>query len=600
MSIAPRPIDDTSTSLWRYREWVEPELPVLSLAFVLMSFSTLGALALPWVGRDVLDSVSRTGDVGELDRKMVVLLVLWVGAAIASYLELVVVSYAGLRVVNRVRKAVFSRLLRLPAAFFDHARTGDLITRFSTDVDLIQETLTGDVIRLAGNACKVGGGLILLFLLDWRLTSAFGFIVVLLPITYRFLWPRLRSFTRRSLDAFSGVLGTFGETITHIRVVKTFARETHEEKRIGNRLDEVFQLAAQSSRFEALILTTMSASFTTVLLCVLWYGGRNVLSGEISLGTVLAYLMTVSILAAPLVSLAGLYTRLARARAATDRIFEILDVPPEPADPPNASVLKVTAGEIVFDHVHFGYEASTPVLKDFMLTMPAGKTTALVGASGSGKTTAAMLLYRLYEPWSGELRVDGTPLSSTTRESLRTSIAWVPQEAHLFDGSIRENIRYGRLEATDAEIEDAARQAHVHEFAQGLPLGLETIVGERGVRLSGGQRQRIAIARAIVKNARILVLDEATSALDPHSESLVREALAHLMRGRTTLVIAHRLATIRDAEQIVVLAHGRVLATGRHEELMRESAYYARLYDLARQQDQGPTPSHDAMTQQQA
>jgi ATP-binding cassette, subfamily B, bacterial MsbA len=310
---------------------------------------------------------------------------------------------------------------------------------------------------------------------------------------------------------------------------------------------------------------------------VVSYGGRSVLTGQMTGGTLLAFFLTVTIISGPMGSLASLYARLQRAVGAADRLFSLLDTSPEPPDAPDALPFPEGSGRITFEKIDFAYAPDLPVLHELSLAVPAGQVTALVGASGAGKTTLALLLYRFYEPQVGCIRIDGVPIAQIRRRELREHIGLVPQEPILFNGTIRENIRYGRLDATDAEIEAAARAAHVAEFVEGLPQGYDTPLGERGVTLSGGQRQRVAIARALLKNPRILLLDEATSALDTRSEALVRDALERLMQGRTTLVIAHRLTTIQHADQIAVLHEGQVAELGTHAVLIERGERYASL-----------------------
>lgn len=323
--------------------------------------------------------------------------------------------------------------------------------------------------------------------------------------------------------------------------------------------------------------TVAFAGFISLLLGVIWFGGRSVLAGQITIGDLSAFFVTITLISGPMGSLASLYTRLQRAVGASDRVFAILDDAAEPEDVPDARAFPHQEGHVRFGGIDFQYVPDTPVLRDFTLDLPAGKVTALVGASGGGKTTAASLLYRFYEPQTGTIEIDGVPIGQIRRSELRDHIGLVPQDTILFNGTIRENILYGRLGATDAEVEEAARAANVHEFVQGFADGYQTMIGERGVTLSGGQRQRVAIARALLKDPRILILDEATSALDARSESLVREALERLMQGRTTLVIAHRLTTIKNADQIAVLDEGHIVETGTHAELLRHAGRYAEL-----------------------
>lgn len=557
-----------------------PYAAPLTLAGVLMLLSTLLSLSLPLVSQRALDRVLQTRDIGSLDRLALGVFGLIALAALISLAEYMLVAHAGNKIVLEMRARLFAHLQRLPVAFFDRTRSGDLTSRLSNDVTLLQQTLTGDIVQLTGNLVTLIGGILLAVVIDWRLTVV---VVVLLAATFSLfvvLGIRLRKLTRETLDALSEAMGTMSEALANVRLVKAFAREPHEDGRANERLQKVFRLAMRSSVLEGGFGTLAGVGFLGVLVGVVWYGGRSVLTGQMTGGALLAFLMTVTIISGPMASLASLYARLQRAIGAADRLFALLDDAPEPPDAPDALPFPQGAGAITFENIAFGYAPDQPILRDFSLDLLPGKVTALVGASGAGKTTVSLLLYRFYDPQQGVIRVDGVPLERITRQSLREQVGLVPQEPILFNGTIRENIRYGRLDATDEEIEAAARAAHVAEFVEALPLGYDTPLGERGITLSGGQRQRVAIARALLKDPRILILDEATSALDTRSETLVQDALERLMRGRTTLVIAHRLTTIRNADQIIVLEAGSVVERGTHETLLRAGGRYAALQGI--------------------
>jgi subfamily B ATP-binding cassette protein MsbA len=551
---------------------------LLSVAAVLMVISTGVSLSVPLVARQTLNSVVQTRQATALDRLALALIGLLLLGGVIGYLQFLLMAYAGNRIVMGMRARLFAHLQRLPVAFFDHARSGDLASRLSNDVSLLQQTLTDDLIRLIGNVLTLAGGVPLVIFIDWRLTGVILTLLALLIGTFLLLGQRLRRMTREALDALSDAMGTMTEALANVRLVKAFAREAYEDERAAGKLDRVFRLNMISSAWEGAMGTTGFAGFVLLLLGVGWYGGRSVLDGSLSPGSLLAFLMTILIISGPLGTLAPQFGRLQRAIGAADRLFAILDDAPEAPDPPDAASFPDGPGHVVFEEVDFSYTPENPVLRRLSLDVPAGSVTALVGASGAGKTTLAMLLYRFYEPQSGRILLDGAPLEVIRRQALREHIGLVPQEPILFNGTIRENIRYGRLDATDAEVAAAARAANVEEFVAPLRKGFETILGERGITLSGGQRQRVAIARAVLKDPRILILDEATSALDTRSETLVREALERLMRGRTTLVIAHRLTTIQNADQIAVLDGGRVVESGRHDDLMRRGGRYAALH----------------------
>ncbi len=559
---------------WPYRK-------LLSAAGALMLVSTSISLSLPLVARSALDRVLHTKQIGAIDRLAAGMFGLILLTALFGFAEYLMVAYAGNRIVLELRARLFAHLQRLPVSFFDRTRSGDLASRLSNDVSLLQQTLTDDLVRLTGHIVTLIGGIVLAVAIDWRLT---GVVVGLLAVTLGVivaLGVRVRRLTRDSLDALSDAMGTMTEALANARLVKAFARETHEEARAGEKLTRVFRLAMRSGAFEGGLGTMAGVGFLFVLIGVVWYGGRSVLTGHLSPGSLLAFLLTVMIISGPMASLASLYGRLQRAIGASERLFAILDDAPETEDDRGAVSFPNGPGRVTFQDLEFAYSPDTPVLRGLTLDAPAGKVTALVGASGAGKTTLASLLYRFYEPQGGRICIDNVPIDRIRRQDLREHIGLVPQEPILFNGTLRENIRYGDLEATDTQIEAAARTANVLEFTDGLPQGLETILGERGVTLSGGQRQRVAIARAVLKDPRILVLDEATSALDTRSEALVREALERLMAGRTTLVIAHRLSTIQNADQIAVLDKGQVVEIGRHDALLQNGGMYAALQGLS-------------------
>ncbi|MEA2554612.1 MAG: ATP-binding cassette, subfamily bacterial MsbA [Fimbriimonadaceae bacterium] len=556
-------------------------------AAVLAVVSSTVSLAMPLVAKQALDRVLQTRSVHSLDMVAAAIVGLILLAGAINFSQFYLLAYAGNRIVYDFRNRVYSHLLRLPVAYFDKVRSGDLASRLSNDASQIQMTLTSDLAGLLGNVVTLIGGTALLLYLNWQLTIVVLLLLAVVMSFFVIFGRRLRKMMRDMLDALSDATGTMTEALANIRLVKAFAREPHEEARGDERLGKVMQLGVRTSVWEGAMGTVGFTGFVLLLIGVMWYGGRSVVTGQLSAGSLLAFFMAVTIISGPMGTLASLYTRLQRAVGAADRLFEILDEQAEQADP--ASVVDFPSGHasVTFSHVRFRYVPENSVLEDFSLEMPAGKVTALVGASGSGKTTVASLLYRFYEPQSGEILVAGVPAQQVRRAELRERIGIVPQDPILFNGTIRENIRYGRLDATNEEIEEAARAANVEEFVLGFAEGYDTMVGERGVTLSGGQRQRVAIARAVLKNPKILILDEATSALDTKSEALVREALERLMVGRTTLVIAHRLTTVQDAHQIAVMDHGQVVEVGTHADLLALGAKYADLHRAAPE----PTPA---------
>ncbi len=551
----------------------------LLLAGTLTLVTSAITLSLPLLTQHGIDVVTKTHSLSSLNSMVLEIVGLVLLSSVFGYTQYMIAAYSGNRIVKDLRTRLFAHLQRLPVAYFDRIRSGDLSSHLSNDVGMLQTTLTDDIVKLGGNLVVLVGMLAVALYVDWVLTAVVMTVLTVTMAGFVVSGIALRKLTRKGLDALADVMGMMSEAIANIRLVKAFSREQYEDQRADNKLITVFGISMKSAVWEGLMGTVAAAGMTLVILGVFWYGGRSVLEGRITVGKLIAFVMTIMFISGPMASLASLWTRLQRAVGAADRLFAILDERPEEADIANAVDFPNGPGEVHLDSIQFAYVADTPVIKQLSLVLLPGKVTAVVGPSGSGKTTVSSLLYRFYEPQSGEISIDGVPIRSMKRQSLREHVGIVPQDTILFNGSIRENIRYGRLDATDAEIEAAAQAANIEEFVVGFKNGYETMIGERGITLSGGQRQRVAIARVMLKDPRILILDEATSALDTKSEGLVREALDRLMQGRTTLVIAHRLSTVQNADQIAVLAAGKIVELGTHEELLKNGGTYAELYE---------------------
>lgn len=557
-----------------YRYW-------LGLAGVLTLISAGLQLVIPLLVRTSANVVQQSRSVATLDRAALALVGLVLVSTLINYSQYVISAYAGNRIVLDLRVELFAHLQRLPVAFFDRARSGDLTSHLANDVSQLQSTLTDDVVKLAGNLILLAGGMAVAVFINWRLAILVVLVLIAVMAFFVITGRKLRRINRSGLDALGDAMGSVTEALSNIRLVKAFAREPYEDQRAGVKLSDVYRLAIRSSKWEGLMAAVGMGGVSLMFVVCAWYGGRGVMEGTFGVGDVLGFLFAMVIITAPMAQIAALYTKLQRAVGAADRLFAILDEPEEAPDLTGALPFPTNGvGAVSYANITFGYVKDSIVLNGLNLVLPPGKVTAIVGHSGAGKTTLSALLYRFYEPNSGAILIDGVDVKDIQREALRSHIGIVPQDTILFNGTIRENIRYGRLEATDAEVEAAAQSANVHEFVMGFPNQYDTIVGERGITLSGGQRQRVAIARALLKNPRILILDEATSALDTKSESLVREALDRLMQGRTTLVIAHRLSTVQNAHQIAVLDRGHITETGTHAELLTKNGRYAELYEL--------------------
>lgn len=569
----------------RLIRYLSPYKARIALALVALVGSSALSLVFPAVISNVVDSVLVNRDMALLNQITVGLLLVFLLRSATTLLENYNLNYIGEKIVVDLRQQLYRHLHTLSLGFFVQRRVGELVSRLSSDVTVMRSALTNNLNTLLQQTLIMVGAIIVMLTLNWRLTL---FILVLTPII-GLLGAGFGIFLRRTStqiqDELAGATVIVDEVFQGIREVKSFVREPYEIARYQDAVGRAFAAAIRLLRIRAVFGPLVSFFAFGALALVLWFGGREVLEGRLSGGELIGFLIYGLTVAGSFGALVNMYTQFQEALGATKRIFQLLDTQPDVKDAPDARELSRVEGRITFDNVSFSYDERQEVLHNIQMDIAPGEIVALVGPSGAGKSTIFNLVPRFYDPTGGAVCVDGIDLRAVTQASLRRQIGIVPQETLLFGGTIYENIRYGRLEATREEVIEAAKAANAHDFILELPDRYETMVGERGIRLSGGQRQRVAIARAILKDPRILLLDEATSSLDSESEQLVQEALARLMLNRTTVIIAHRLSTVKVAHRIAVLDQGQLVEIGTHDELLTRDGLYARLYRLQFRED---------------
>lgn len=578
---ASRPPRSLLASLRRILAFARPYRGRLAAAIALTLLSTAVGLVVPLGLQGLLDSVFEAENATRLNQLTVALLGLFAIQAVLGFGGSYLMEWTGERVVTDLRRRLYEHLHSLGFRFFADQRTGEITSRLTNDVSKVQSAATSDLADTLRLGLTLVGSVAIMLGLNWRLSLVIFAVVPVVAYAMRRFGAVVRQLSRTIQDRLAETTAVAEEAIAAVRVVKAFAREPYEVGRYGDAVEALFRTARRRAWIVALFWSGVGFGFSVALVVIFWFGGREVLADRLTAGALVAFIVYAMNIARSVSGAGRLYTSFQSAAGASERLFELLDTESEIVEKLDVRPLGEVRGEVVLDGVSFAYADGQPVLRDVSLRAAPGETVALVGPSGAGKTTLLHLIPRFYDPDRGAVRVDGVDLRDATVRSVREAVALVAQDVQLFGVTLRENIRYGRLDATDAEVEAAARAAHADAFIEAFPEGYDTPVGERGVKLSGGQRQRIAIARALLKDPPILLLDEATSALDAASEAHVQAALAELMVGRTSFVIAHRLATVRDADRIVVLDGGRVVETGTHAELVAAGGLYA---DLAARQ----------------
>ena len=561
-------------------KYAKPYTKSLIFAFLCLALTSLINLVLPLIVRNMINAVVVLKNHEVLDGLAWDLIIIIGFQAAFAVTHNYIFGFVGHRMTTDFRIEFFSHIQSLSLRFFQERRVGEILSRMSNDISVIQNALVTIPVALLRQSITLLGAMAIILYLNWKLT---GLILLILPplmIFARVFGRRLKTISEKLQDQVAQAVVVLEEVMSSIKIVKSFTREPYERNRFQEKIETAFERAVDKLKISSFFGPFILGLTFLVSTLLIWYGGYQVMQGATTPGELAAFFLYALIIVGPIGTFVRLYTQIQEARGAIQRVYEILDTQPIIQNPENPVPLENITGSIQFENVFFGYQDTPQVIHDASFDVLPGQTVALVGPSGAGKSTIIKLLFRFFDPNSGVIRLDGHDIRTLDRKSFLSQIALVPQETLLFGGTVRENILYGKLDATESELEEAAQKANAHEFITNMEKGYDTIVGEKGTKLSGGERQRIAIARAILKDPKILVLDEATSSLDNRSEFLIQEALETLMAHRTTFIVAHRLSTIHKADQIIVLDKGGIVETGQHEDLMNYKGLYHTLYTM--------------------